>query len=92
VHRARELQRARFAVLPIHTNKEMSVKHIDALCPINRESEQLLKQAVQRMGLSARSYHRTIKVARTISDLDGENDIQTKHIAEALQFRQTLCE
>jgi magnesium chelatase family protein len=87
---ARERQRARFKDLPISTNKEMNVKQIDRLCPLNKASEALLKQAVNRLGLSARSYHRTIKVARTIADLAGSEKIETTHVAEALQYRQDL--
>ena len=80
----------RFTALPIRTNKEMNVKHLDTLCPLDRDSEKLLLQAVDRLGLSARSYHRTIKVARTIADLAGSKEISLPHIAEALQYRQTI--
>lgn len=84
---ARERQRERFKDFPLSTNKEMSVKHIDALCPLDKTSEMLLRQAVEKMGLSARGYHRTIKVARTIADLAGSASIEAMHIAEALQYR-----
>lgn len=87
---ARERQRARFKHLPIRTNKEMNVKQIDDLCPLDAASEKLLLRAVERMGLSARSYHRTIKVARTIADLANSEHIQTSHLAEALQYRQNI--
>ena len=87
---ARQRQRERFAGLPISTNKEMNVKHIDRLCPIDRTSEMLLKQAVEKLGLSARGYHRTIKVARTIADLAGSEGIEAGHVAEALQYRQSI--
>jgi magnesium chelatase family protein len=87
---ARARQMKRFRELPIHTNKEMGVKEIDSLCPINEISQQLLKAAVQRLGLSARGYHRTIKVARTIADLAGSEGIETAHLAEALQYRQNI--
>ncbi len=90
VERARERQRERFSGLPITTNKEMNVRQIDELCPLDGPSEKLLKQAVDRMGLSARSYHRTIKVARTIADLEGAGKIASAHVAEALQYRQNL--
>ncbi len=87
---ARKRQADRFVNLPITTNKEMSVKHIDALCTLDTQSANLLIQAVNRMGLSARAYHRTIKVARTIADLSEEKEIRTQHIAEALQYRQMI--
>ena len=74
----------------ILTNKEMNVRDIDALCPLDRASQLLLKQAVQKLGLSARGYHRTIKVARTIADLADIESISSEHIAEALQYRQHI--
>jgi magnesium chelatase family protein len=68
----------------------MSVRHIDRLCPLDDATLSLLTQAARRMNLSARGYHRTIKVARTIADLAGSQNIETSHIAEALQYRQPL--
>lgn len=90
VLRARAKQCARFAHLPISTNKEMNVQHIDTLCMLDSASKQLLKAAVERMNLSARAYHRTIKVARTIADLEDAEAMQVHHIAEALQYRQNI--
>lgn len=90
VVRARQMQLDRFKGMGIRTNKEMSVKQIDTLCPLDAASKQLLKQAVAKLGLSARSYHRTIKVARTIADLQGEASISPAHVAEALQYRQSI--
>lgn len=90
VLQARERQALRFAKQSISTNKEMSVKDLDVFCPLEKASEALLKQAVARLNLSARSYHRTIKVARTIADLDGSEHIKTTHVAEALQYRQAV--
>jgi magnesium chelatase family protein len=84
---ARERQRWRFAQHGIQTNKEMSVKLIDQFCPLDKTSGMLLRQATEKMGLSARAYHRTIKVARTIADLAGEKAIKAEHVAEALQYR-----
>ena len=84
VSAARARQAARFAELPMRTNAEMSVKQIDTLCPLDTPSKALLRQAVDRLRLSARAYHRTIKVARTIADLAGDAAIGASHVAEAL--------
>ena len=90
VQAARKRQQERFANMRISTNKEMSVQHIDTLCPLDTPSLMLLTQAASRLNLSARSYHRTIKVARTIADLEGNKKIEAKHVAEALQYRQNV--
>jgi len=90
VLKARIFQAERYKDLPISTNKEMNVKHIDTLCPLNKEASLLLRQAAERLDLSARSYHRMIKVARTIADLGGEKNIEVPHVAEALQYRQSI--
>ncbi|MDD5025988.1 MAG: YifB family Mg chelatase-like AAA ATPase [Candidatus Peribacteraceae bacterium] len=87
---ARQRQLKRFSGMTIQTNTQMTVKHIDALCPLNDDSLRLLRQAVERLGLSARGYHRIIKVARTIADLEGEEPIGLPHVAEALQYRQNI--
>ncbi len=89
---ARERQQERFRGLPVSTNKEMSVKHIDTLCPLDAACKKLLNQATQRLNLTARGFHRTIKVARTIADLEGADAIAATHIAEALQYRQGIME
>ncbi|MDD5041064.1 MAG: YifB family Mg chelatase-like AAA ATPase [Candidatus Peribacteraceae bacterium] len=92
VLKARTRQSKRFAHLTIRTNKEMGVKEIDALCPLQKDAHALLSQAVDRMGLSARGYHRAIKVARTIADLADAEHIGIEHVAEALQYRQSIEE
>jgi magnesium chelatase family protein len=57
------------------------------ICQISDEGRQLLKTAMERLGLSARAYDRILKVSRTIADLDGADDIRTEHLAEAIQYR-----
>lgn len=90
VRRARERQHRRFCDLPIRTNKEMGVRDLRRFCPLDETAEAILRQAAQQMGLSARGYHRTIKVARTIADLADNEHIEPSHVAEALQYRQNL--
>jgi len=87
---ARERQHARFTGLSIRTNKEMSVRDLEKLCPLDSASAALLRQAATKLGFSARSYHRIIKVARTIADLADAEKIGLTHVAEALQYRQAI--
>ena len=69
-------------------NAKLAPKDIDARCKPTAAGEELLKNAIQRMGLSARAYHRVLKVARTIADLSTSAEIATAHIAEAIQYRK----
>ncbi len=86
--RAREVQRARFADRPdVHTNSGMSVRDVGEFCKVGDGAEALLRTAITRLGLSARAYHRVLKLARTIADLDGGGDITTGHVSEAIQYR-----
>ncbi len=87
---ARERQEERFKEMRFHVNAAMDVRTLEKCCPLDTGSEELLAQAVRRLGLSARAYHRTIKVARTIADLGGAEHILQLHIAEALQYRQSV--
>lgn len=70
-----------------HCNAQMSKKDMERYCSISTESKELLKNAMDHLGLSARAFDRILKVARTIADLDGSESIQNQHIAEAIQFR-----
>jgi len=65
----------------------MNTKEIKEFCHLTFEAESLLKQAISRFSLSARSYFKIIKIAQTIADLEGKEMIENNHVAEALQFR-----
>ena len=71
----------------IKTNSEMNVKELNTFAPLSDEIKTLLNQSAERLQLSARAYHRIIKLARTISDLEGSENISSTHILEALQYR-----
>ena len=88
VEAARERQVERFRDYPnLFANADMSVGEIDDLCVLSGEARQILTLSVRRLQLSARSYHRVLKLSRTIADLDGADEIRVPHIAEALQYR-----
>jgi magnesium chelatase family protein len=89
VERARNMQTKRFrgAARKINTNSEMNVKDLAIYAPLTPEIKQLLNQSAERLQLSARAYHRVIKLARTIADLEGIESITQSHILEALQYR-----
>jgi magnesium chelatase family protein len=69
-------------------NAQLAVGEIEAMCSPDEQGEALLRQAITRLGLSARAYHRVLKVARTIADLEGSPSVLSKHIAEAVQYRR----
>jgi magnesium chelatase family protein len=71
----------------VYCNAHMQSKQIKKYCSINKEGEVFLQNAIENLGLSARAYDRILKVARTISDLEKFEDIQSTHIAEAIQYR-----
>lgn len=88
VIKAREVQLTRFGAKPdLHANAQMSPKMVRDLCKITEAGQNLLKKAMEKLGLSARAYDRILKVSRTIADLDGSEDIKIEHLAEAIQFR-----
>ena len=87
VKAARERQIERFSSLPIKTNGEMNVKEIRKYCTLDNDSQSLMSKAVESFKLSARAYSRILKVARTIADIEGEENINTHHISETLQYR-----
>jgi magnesium chelatase family protein len=88
VVRAREVQDKRYqANESVHCNAQISSKQLREVCRIDDAGTQLLKTAMEKLGLSARAYDRILKVARTIADLDGKENIETTHLAEAIQYR-----
>lgn len=89
VKKAREIQNKRFKNSPrkINTNSEINVKELSIYAPLDDETKKILNQSAERLQLSARAYHRTIKLARTIADLEGSENITSSHILEALQYR-----
>ncbi|WP_066729615.1 ATP-binding protein [Desulfuromonas sp. DDH964] len=87
VEAARQLQRERLAPFGLHANANMAARHIRKFCPLDEEGQKLLEMVTDRLGLSARSYARILKVARTIADLGGSERIEQSHLAEAIQYR-----
>jgi magnesium chelatase family protein len=87
VQKARDLQTKRFKGTPLISNSEMQTKDVKKFCQLSDDCLNLLRQAVIQMNLSARSYYRVIKLARTIADLEGKEELTPAHLAEALQYR-----
>jgi magnesium chelatase family protein len=88
VIRARKIQEERFKdEKNIHNNAQMSTKLLNKHCKISDEGRELLKNAMERLGLSARAYDRILKVSRTIADLEGSAEISNEHLSEAINYR-----
>ena len=91
---ARDIQRVRFSRIdskhPIFCNADMRVGEIRQFCKLQDEGQSLMRAAMSQLNLSARAYHRILKLARTIADLAGSEEIQSAHLAEALQYRPKL--
>ena len=88
VDRARVVQRDRFAQRPgVYANAHMAPRDIRMFCRVSDGAEALLRTAITRLGLSARAYHRILKIARTIADLAGSEPITSDHVSEAIQYR-----
>jgi len=86
---ARQIQLQRFAGnrQKVYCNAQMSSSHVRTFCDLSADCERLLERAMTQQGLSARAHDRILKVARTVADLEGQPAIQSKHIAEAIQYR-----
>ena len=87
VIQARLIQLNRYQNSQTHCNAQMQRKELTEFCEISAEGKELLKHAMDRLGLSARAYDRILKVARTIADLNAANRIETAHLSEAIQLR-----
>jgi magnesium chelatase family protein len=88
VNQARLRQLERFGASEgLFANAHMAPKHLKRLCRIGQGADALLRTAIARLKLSARAYHRVLKIARTIADVEGDGDIQSRHVAEAVQYR-----
>jgi len=87
VVRARERQLERFFGRRMYANSQMGPREVKAYCGVDKEGMKLLETAVNRLGFSARAYDRSLKVARTIADLAGEEGISPAHLSEAIQYR-----
>jgi magnesium chelatase family protein len=88
VVQARQRQAHRFKnVSGMYCNAQIAPKLLPVYCPLPEEGTQLLRTAMEKLGLSARAYDRILKVSRTIADLDNSDDIRTEHLAEAIQYR-----
>lgn len=90
VVKARKLQTARYKGYPIFTNSELTPELIKKFCKLDEKSETLLKTAIARFNLSGRAYDRIVKLARTIADLENSENIESSHVAQALQYRSFI--
>lgn len=88
VLKARQIQHQRFAKRNILTNSEMAGMEVKEFCSLDAPAQALLRTAMKQMNFTARAFHRILKLARTIADLDGAEIIRTNHLAESLQYRQ----
>ena len=86
VVKARAIQRERFKDSPFFTNSKMQASEIDRFCRLDAAAEMLLKNAMDKLGISTRGYSRILKVSRTIADVDGKEQIECSHSAEAIQY------
>ena len=92
VESARDRQNRRFAGTDLTCNADMSPSEIREICVLPDAAQSLIRTAMRQMHLSARAYHRVLKVSRTIADLEGADVIQTHHLAEALQYRTRVLD
>jgi magnesium chelatase family protein len=87
VIRCHEIQQHRYKHLPINFNAQLSVEHIKCFCKVETKAQALLEKTYKAMEMSSRGYHKLLKLARTLADMDNESLIQSRHIAKAIIFR-----
>ena len=87
VDKARNIQLKRYEGQKIYSNSELTPKLIEIYCELDKKKKKIMKEAFQKLNFSARAYHRILKVARTIADLEEKEKIEVAHIAEAIQYR-----
>ena len=90
VLRAREIQNRRYAGSRIRFNSDLSGREIEEYCRLGTAEQEYISSIYDKLGLSARSYHRVLRVARTIADLEGSDDLTRKHLLEAVYYRPGL--
>jgi magnesium chelatase family protein len=81
------IQMERLEDSPRSCNNDLSPREISQYCPLDDECQSLIREAMEQLGLSARAYHRVLKLSRTIADLSGDEKIVQTHLAEALQYQ-----
>jgi len=87
VNRARAVQRERFGTASQRSNGRMTSRQLRRYCTLDTEGKGMLKNAMEALGLSARAHDRILRMARTIADLEGTDDIRSAHVAEAISYR-----
>lgn len=87
VNMARKIQQERYKNYHIYSNAELTPKLVEKYCELDKNGKEILQLAFEKLGLSARAYGRILKVARTIADLEKSDNIKSKHVAEAIQYR-----
>lgn len=92
IFRAREIQKERYKYHDVNVNADLDEKLIDKFCAIDSEGEKLLKMAFEKNIITPRTYSKTLKISRTIADMEGSFAIKQEHVAEALQYRSNLSE